>query len=147
MPLSRRHLLQGLTGAGLSCTALATFLPVLQFLWGPGELSRDVPAGPVEVGPLDQFPIGMGRVVKTPRGPVMVVRRTKKELSAFSARCTHLGCVVRWDEDRSDVRCPCHGARFDGAGAVTEGPATRDLPSWTVSVRQGTVRLETGATS
>lgn len=147
MPLSRRQLLQGLTGAGLSCSALATALPVLQFIWGPGELSHDVPAGPVEVGPLDQFPIGMGRVVRTPRGPVMVVRRSQQELLAFSARCTHLGCVVRWDDDRADVRCPCHGARFDEAGKVTEGPATRDLSSWTVSVRQGAVRLEPGAAS
>jgi glycine/D-amino acid oxidase-like deaminating enzyme/nitrite reductase/ring-hydroxylating ferredoxin subunit len=48
---------------------------------------------------------------------------------AVSLRCTHLGCLLRFNAAERSWDCPCHGSRFDVDGAVLEGPATKPLPT------------------
>jgi Rieske Fe-S protein len=48
-------------------------------------------------------------------------------LHAVSARCTHLGCLVAFNNAERSWDCPCHGSRFDVDGAVLQGPAVRPL--------------------
>lgn len=55
---------------------------------------------------------------------VALVRRGE-ETFALSLVCTHLGCTVNVLPD--GIACPCHGSRFDLAGAVVSGPAPRAL--------------------
>lgn len=43
-------------------------------------------------------------------------------------RCTHLGCLLRFNGAERSWDCPCHGSRFDVDGSVLEGPAVRALP-------------------
>ncbi len=47
--------------------------------------------------------------------------------TAFSLRCTHLGCRTRPDPASGGFACPCHGSRFDREGAVIRGPAEAPL--------------------
>ncbi len=46
---------------------------------------------------------------------------------ALSAHCTHLGCIVNFDEKTEKFHCPCHGSIFDISGKRVAGPANRPL--------------------
>ncbi|MGF1494953.1 MAG: Rieske 2Fe-2S domain-containing protein [Microcoleaceae cyanobacterium] len=48
-------------------------------------------------------------------------------LHKVSAVCSHLGCVVAWNNAEKSWDCPCHGARFDRSGRVLHAPAIKDL--------------------
>jgi glycine/D-amino acid oxidase-like deaminating enzyme len=56
-----------------------------------------------------------------------VYRDPSGTASAVSANCTHLGCVVAFNDAELSWDCPCHGSRFDLQGGVLQGPATRPL--------------------
>jgi menaquinol-cytochrome c reductase iron-sulfur subunit len=47
--------------------------------------------------------------------------------TVFSSTCTHLGCGVRWQEDKKQFICPCHGGVFDAEGKPASGPVFRPL--------------------
>src|SRR5262249_30369095 len=48
-----------------------------------------------------------------------VIRQTENSaepIIAFSAACTHLGCIVQWKGNKRQFPCPCHGRIFDATG-------------------------------
>jgi len=70
-------------------------------------------------------------------GSAIVHRAADGSVQAWSARCTHLGCRLDRVVD-GVVVCPCHGSRFDAAGRVLAGPATRPLQPLRVSADAST---------
>jgi glycine/D-amino acid oxidase-like deaminating enzyme/nitrite reductase/ring-hydroxylating ferredoxin subunit len=76
---------------------------------------------------LDDIPLGEGRVVGAGLGQRAVHRDAEGRLHVLSARCTHLGCIVRWNSGDGSWDCPCHGSRFGPDGEVLQGPAVRSL--------------------
>jgi cytochrome b6-f complex iron-sulfur subunit len=58
--------------------------------------------------------------------PVIVVKE-RSGFVAFSASCTHLGCLVKWDGAKKEFLCPCHAAVFDKQGGVVSGPPPSPL--------------------
>ena len=55
----------------------------------------------------------------------------------FSSTCTHLGCMVQWDDRKSLFQCACHGGTFDIDGKVTAGPPPRPLDKFESKVSNG----------
>ena len=70
-------------------------------------------------------------------GTAIVHRHADGSVQAWAARCTHLGCRLDRVVD-GVVVCPCHGSRFDAAGRVLAGPATRPLQALRVSADAST---------
>jgi glycine/D-amino acid oxidase-like deaminating enzyme/nitrite reductase/ring-hydroxylating ferredoxin subunit len=70
---------------------------------------------------------GEGKVVSRHGRQVAVAKDADGFVHAVSARCTHLGCIVNWNDAEASWDCPCHGSRFTIDGNVLEGPAVHDL--------------------
>jgi len=96
------------------------------------------PGGGAELVSTSEVPEGGGTILEDEK--VVVTQPSAGEFKAFSAVCTHQGCVVASVADGS-INCACHGSRFAIAdGSVQKGPATQPLPAVGVSVRGGAVR-------
>ncbi|MFF4648801.1 FAD-dependent oxidoreductase [Streptomyces sp. NPDC001380] len=74
-----------------------------------------------------ELPPDCGAVLHLDGRRCAVYRDRAGRLHAVSARCTHLGCLVRYDDAERCWACPCHGSRFGVDGSVLEGPATAPL--------------------
>jgi glycine/D-amino acid oxidase-like deaminating enzyme/nitrite reductase/ring-hydroxylating ferredoxin subunit len=70
---------------------------------------------------------GDGRIIDDGLHKLAVCRTRGGKLHAVRAACTHMGCIVAWNNGEQSWDCPCHGARFAPDGAVLRGPATRPL--------------------
>ena len=81
-----------------------------------------------EVDSADEVAPGAGAVVRRGLKKVAVYRDEQGALHEHSAVCTHLGCVVAWNDKEKSWDCPCHGSRFDCKdGHVLNGPAISGL--------------------
>jgi len=72
-------------------------------------------------------------------GKTAVVIRTNGTVHAFSAVCTHLGCIVQWEKEKEQFLCPCHAGRFNADGEVVSGPPPRRLEKLPVAMRDGKI--------
>jgi nitrite reductase/ring-hydroxylating ferredoxin subunit len=75
-----------------------------------------------------KIPPGEARVLPDGVGKKGVYRDFDGTLYAVSLRCTHLGCLLRFNAAERSWDCPCHGSRFAPDGGVLEGPAVTPLP-------------------
>jgi glycine/D-amino acid oxidase-like deaminating enzyme/nitrite reductase/ring-hydroxylating ferredoxin subunit len=82
---------------------------------------------PAQESSAAQVPAGEARVVRDGVGKVGVFRDEAGGVHAVSLRCTHLGCLLRFNSAERSWDCPCHGSRFDVDGEVLEGPAVDPL--------------------
>ncbi len=69
-----------------------------------------------------------GMIVKSKHGKIAAYRDSDGNVHKHSAVCTHMGCIVRWNDAEKTWDCPCHGSRFKPTGEVMAGPAEAPLP-------------------
>ena len=70
---------------------------------------------------------GEGKVVDMNGNRVAAFRDDQGTLTTKSAVCTHMGCLVHWNNAEQTWDCPCHGSRFKPTGEVIGGPAESPL--------------------
>src|SRR5689334_9298270 len=96
------------------------------------EQSSKASAGQ-ELAKTTDIPVGGGKIFAEEK--VVVTQPTQGDFKAFSAVCTHQGCVVA-DIKGEDIDCTCHGSKFSIAdGSVITGPATKPLEALKVTVK------------
>lgn len=97
------------------------------------------PSAPVSLGPTSEVPVGGGKIFA--EDDVVVTQPTAGQFKAFSATCTHLGCLVA-SVSGGVIHCPCHLSEFSIVdGSVKGGPAPKPLPEVTVTVANGNLTL------
>jgi nucleotide-binding universal stress UspA family protein/nitrite reductase/ring-hydroxylating ferredoxin subunit len=111
---------RGMTGAR---AALLGSIPltVAQFAAADVLIARTIAQSLDEIGP------GEGGIVTTGDHKVAVYRDPKGVVHTRSAKCTHMGCTVKWNPTEKTFDCPCHGSRYSPTGDVVNGPAARPL--------------------
>lgn len=92
----------------------------------PYYLVRDWIGG-AEGGSLRALRRGAGKILHLRGRKVAAYRSEDGKLTLRSPVCTHLQCIVHWNQAESTWDCPCHGSRFTPAGAVIAGPAEEPL--------------------
>ena len=142
-PFSRRGLFKYVL---LAFSALATaggvLTPIIAYLWPPKRASAET-GGRVAVASTADLPEGKGEVFSVNNKPVIVIH-APDGFAAVSATCTHLGCIVFWNEQRQVIACPCHEAYFNTTGAVISGPPPSPLEPYRVQVEGDQIYVEGG---
>lgn len=140
---ARRRFLRFLLGFSVVSTIGMIAAPIVGFLIPP-KASGSSTGGKVLAGTTEDLPAGTGKVVAVGSKPV-IVTNTDTGITAFSAVCTHLGCIVGFDSTVRQIVCPCHDGHFNPAnGAVVSGPPPRPLAPVAVSVEKDQIFLLPG---
>ena len=84
-----------------------------------------------------------GWLTKNARTLAYVKRIKEDEVIAVSAGCTHLGCIVTWDEENKIFKCPCHDGKYDAEGKVISGPPPAPLQRHKTKIEDGRILLST----
>ena len=137
----RRRFLGTVLGGWVVTAMGGIIYPVLQYLNAPpmGEQEKEISLAP------DDIDVGHALQILRRGEPVIVIRESQTEFVTVSAICTHLGCVVKWDDATQTLECPCHAARFGKDGQVLAGPPQSGLPVFPTRVADGQIIIDASA--
>jgi len=91
------------------------------------------------LGAASEIPVGGGKIYTAAK--VVVTQPARGRYRAFSAVCTHVGCLMS-EVANGTIDCPCHGSEFKiTTGAVVTGPAPAPLPRKQIKIVDGNVVL------
>jgi nitrite reductase/ring-hydroxylating ferredoxin subunit len=92
---------------------------------------------------LSEIKNGQAKIVELEGQKCGAFRDANGHLHIVSAECTHLKCMVVWNNDEQSWDCPCHGSRFTYMGKVINGPAIDDLPAYSVPHKETGEKMKT----
>jgi cytochrome b6-f complex iron-sulfur subunit len=149
--LSRRQLLNFLTGATVAATVGSALYPAAKFMMPPtaataggGLMAKDKLGNPIPASQILAEPPGTRALVAGLAGePTYLTVTDNGSIDAMGIvdNCTHLGCTFPWNPLDQQFQCPCHGSRYSPDGAVVRGPADRPLKLTRVEVRDNAIWL------
>ncbi|MEI7646095.1 MAG: ubiquinol-cytochrome c reductase iron-sulfur subunit [Chloroflexales bacterium] len=150
--ITRRGFLEAVFGVLAGIGALLVAIPSVRFLVGNSLESSATKW--VELGKVADLPTAVTQVSYstratdawrevTQRGTVYVSSADGgATFSVLDGTCTHLGCIVQWNERDGQFVCPCHSGHFTREGEVISGPPPHRLRQLAVKVKDGALLAE-----
>jgi cytochrome b6-f complex iron-sulfur subunit len=149
--MSRRNLLNFITGAAIAVTAVEALYPVTKFFIPPSEvgedgsiLAKDVNGNLISASQILTEPVGTRALVAGLAGePTYLTIKDDGTLHSWGIvdNCTHLGCTFPWNGNDHQFQCPCHGSRYDEEGKVVRGPAPLPLKLAHITIDGDYIRI------
>jgi Rieske Fe-S protein len=136
--INRRQFMSWVTGVISAIIGLGLGIPAIAYIVGP-SLKKEDTQNWISLGSTSKVELGVptlfktkiqrqaGWIVNEEEISVFVLTENGREFVAMSNICTHLGCRVRWIDDREEFFCPCHNGVFDKDGGIVSGPVPRPL--------------------
>jgi cytochrome b6-f complex iron-sulfur subunit len=134
---SRRNFLVASLGGIAALAAGAIIYPIYRYLAPVKDTEKGAKVSFAET----DVPPGGAKFFQFRGETGVVVRKRGGEYVALSAVCTHLGCIVQWQNDRQDFLCPCHAGRYSAEGKVVSGPPPKPLARLPVIVDKGIITV------
>ena len=88
---------------------------------------NSVMSGSKKAGNFEEIKNDSGHVLKYNGQTIGIYKDNDGKIFAVNPICTHLGCLLSWNNLDKTWDCPCHGSRFDYQGHQLYNPAIRDL--------------------
>ncbi|MGH3346764.1 MAG: Rieske (2Fe-2S) protein [Nocardioides sp.] len=146
--LGRRHAIAGVAGLGVAAPVLVACGSEESPGTTPSQASDPTSQGGGGGGgngggdaltTAAEVPVGGGTIFADEK--VVVTQPTEGDFKAFTAVCTHQGCLVGQVAEGT-IQCPCHGSEFSiEDGSVSTGPATSPLQEVGIAVDGDSISL------
>jgi Rieske Fe-S protein len=126
-------------GLGFLVSGIKMFSPAhgreKDVIYFPLMPEAEIPRSGVKKGELVYTASGKERKAR-----VFIVS-SREALTVLSATCSHLGCLVNYNKEKSEFVCPCHGGRYDLSGRNIAGPPPLPLSRIPVRIENGMVMV------
>ena len=73
-----------------------------------------------------------GGIIRVEGTPIGIYKDKQGKIFAVEPTCSHLGCLLTWNNIDKTWDCPCHGSRFDYLGKNIYEPANENLPRYEI---------------
>lgn len=130
----RRNFLNWFLGTTAGAFFVAVIYPLSKYLIPPEAEESTAHTVTLSIKP-QEMKQNSGQIFRFGNQPAILIDTPAGELKAFSATCTHLGCIVQYRSDISHIWCACHNGHFDLNGKNIEGPPPKPLEEYVVNVR------------
>lgn len=80
----------------------------------------------------DDIHLNSGSIIEVNHEKVGIYKDSNGKIFAVKPVCTHLGCLLSWNDVDKTWDCPCHGSRFDFNGKNLYNPAFKNLETYSL---------------
>ena len=142
--ISRRGFLKSIITIWFSVLSLPFIYTIAKYIEPPSKKFKSKSQSienksPENVIPLDTLPEHSGRIISIEEEPVLIIRKSGIDITAYSAACSHLNCLIGYRKNENDIICNCHGSTFTLDGIPTKGPAVKPLKKYTSTITEGKI--------
>ena len=138
----RRSFMSWLVRGFLSLWGLGAAGVGIAFLKAP-EAEKRPSEGLVKCGSFSALAVGEARFIRHGSTPIFVLRASETEVLALPAICTHMRCILKWNQAAGQFHCPCHQGAFDRNGNVLHGPPNRALAPYPAEIQADEIVVRT----